>query len=140
MADKSPQAPFMDMFQKFGENLKLPGPEISDIVDYHRKNIQALQDAAQASSSGAQAMMAKQREALEETLAGIAEMVQQPGSAENAMTGQTDIARKAFETTIKNATEMGEIMRDSGAESFEILKKRMEESIEEIRTAAAKKG
>lgn len=140
MADKSAQNPFMDMFQKFGENMKLPGPEISDIVDYHRKNIQALQDAAQASSAGAQAVMAKQREALEQTLAEISEMVKQPGMTEGGVTGQTEAARKAFETTVKNTSEIAEIMRESGTESFEILKKRLEESIEEVRSAMSMKG
>ncbi|MEM7525839.1 MAG: TIGR01841 family phasin [Pseudomonadota bacterium] len=135
MADKSSPNPFMDMFQKFGENLKLPGPEITDVVDYHRKNIQAMQDAAQASSAGAQAVMAKQREALEEALAGITDMVQNPGGAENMMTGQAEFARKAFEATMKNTKDISEIMRESGAESADILKKRIEESLEEIRTA-----
>lgn len=139
MADNS-ALPFMEMFQKFGENMKLPGPEISDIVDYHRKNIQALQDAAQASSAGAQAVMAKQREALETTLAEVAEMVKTPVSAEAGVAGQADMARKTLETTLKNATEIGEIMRESGTESFEILKKRLEESLEEVRAAAKMKG
>ncbi|MEO0363846.1 MAG: TIGR01841 family phasin, partial [Pseudomonadota bacterium] len=101
---------------------------------------QALQDAAQASSAGAQAVMAKQREALEQTLAEISEMVKQPGMTEGGVTGQTEAARKAFETTVKNTSEIAEIMRESGTESFEILKKRLEESIEEVRSAMSMKG
>ncbi len=64
-----------DMFQKFGENLKLPTPEVESVVNYHKKNIQAMQDAMQVASSGAQGMMAKQREQLEEGLAEITELV-----------------------------------------------------------------
>lgn len=133
MADKN--ASFLDMFKDFGKDLNLPGPQIDEIVEYHRKNIQALQDAAQASTAGAQALMAKQRAALEEALADITDMVQSanPTDPGKSMEKGTEFAKKSFETTIKNATEMSEIVRDSGAQSFEILKTRAEESIGELR-------
>ena len=69
MADKDSANPFLDMFQDFGKNLNLPGPDLNDIMEYHRKNLQALQAATQVGSGSAQALMAKQREALEQTLA-----------------------------------------------------------------------
>ncbi len=144
MADKNPAEGLMDMFKKFGENLQVPGPDINQIVDYHRKNIQAMQDAAQITSSGAQAVMAKQREQLEATLAEVAEMVKSMSGGMSdpsaALSKQTEFARKSFETTIKNVTEMGEIMKGSGTESFEVLKSRVEDSIEELKAGMAKKG
>lgn len=137
MVDKNPAAGLTEMFTKFGENLKLPGADINQVVDYHRKNIQAMQDAAQVASSGAQAMMAKQREQLESTLAEVADMVQSMSGAmsdpSKAISDQTDFARKSFETTIANVTEMGEILKGSSSESFEILKTRVEESLNELR-------
>lgn len=136
MADNNPANMFMDMFKSFGSDLKLPGPQVNDIVDYHRRNIQALQDAAQTASAGGQALMGKQREALEEALSDITEMVQSStqGGADPSqmMSNQADFAKKSFETTIKNATEMGGIVRESGAEAFGVLKTRVEESLSEI--------
>lgn len=128
--------PFMDMFQKFGENLKIPGADVNAVVNYHRNNIQAMTEVAQVTSSGTQAMMAKQREVLEETLAEITDMIQ--GASKNTdpgqmMSNQMEFAKKSFEATIKNTTEMGEILRDTNMKSYEILKNRVQESIEEIR-------
>jgi len=144
MADKNPAAGLMDMFKQFGETLQVPGPDINQIVDYHRKNIQAMQDAAQVASSGAQAMMGKQREQLEATLAEVAEMVKSMSGGvsdpSGAMAKQPEFAKKSFEATIKNVTEMGEIMKGSRTESFEILKSRVEDSIEELKSGVAKKG
>ena len=128
--------PFMDMFQKFGENLKIPGADVNAVVNYHRNNIQAMTEVAQVTSSGTQAMMAKQREVLEETLAEITDMIQDaskntdPGQM---MSNQMEFAKKSFDATIKNTTEMGEILRDTNMKSYEILKNRVQESIEEIR-------
>ena len=142
MSEKPPSNPFLDMFQQFGKNLNLPQPDISSVVDYHRKNIEALQKATQASSSGAQTMMSKQREALEEALAEITEIVQGASQSQDPskmVADQIEFAKKSFDTTIKNATEMNEILKESGSESFNILKDRMEESIAEIRDSMSKK-
>ncbi len=130
-----------DMFQKFGENLKLPTPEVESVVNYHKKNIQAMQDAMPVASSGAQGMMAKQREQLEEGLAEITELVQGmsgKGSPTELMSDQLEFAKKSFEKTIKNTTELGEIARDSSTESFNILQKRVQDSIQEIRSGMGK--
>lgn len=136
MADNNPANMFMDMFKNFGGDLKLPGPQVNDILDYHRRNIQALQEAAQTASAGGQALMGKQREALEEALADITEMVQSTTSGgmdpSQMMTSQAEFAKKSFETTVKNAGEMTGIVRDSGAEAFGVLKARVEESMSEI--------
>ncbi|MEE9375662.1 MAG: TIGR01841 family phasin [Rhizobiaceae bacterium] len=142
MADKKSSGSMFDMFQKFGENLSLPKPDIENVVSYHRKNIQALQDAVSATTTGAQGMMSKQREQLEEGLAEITEMVQginATSSPKQVVTDQVAFAKKSFEKTIKNATELGEIAKDTGSESFNILKDRMQEGVQEIRDSIGKK-
>lgn len=136
MSKDNPMNSFLDMFKDFGSNLNLPTPQVDEILDHHRKNIQAFQDAAQAASTGGQNLMAQQRAALEETLSGIAEIVQNAPNAvsdpASMMSDQADFARKSFEATVKNATDMQEIVRESGTETFNILKGRVEESISEL--------
>ncbi len=137
MSDKPQSDSFLKMFQQFGESLKLPTTQINDVVDYHKKNIEAMQQIARNTSSGTQTLMAKQREDLEETLGEISKLVQDaassPGNPGQAISDQVEFAKRSFEATIKNATEMSDIMRDTGTESFNILRKRVEDSIEEIR-------
>lgn len=136
MSDKPQSDSFLNMFQQFGESLKLPTPQIRDVVEHHKKNIEAMQQIARNTSSGTQTLMAKQRENLEETLADISKLVQDAASSRDpsqAVSDQVEFAKRSFEATIKNATEMGDIMRETSAESFNILRKRIEESIEEIR-------
>ncbi|MEM6439828.1 MAG: TIGR01841 family phasin [Pseudomonadota bacterium] len=134
--DKTPFDAFLSSFKSFGANLDLPGPQVDQMLDYHRKNLQALQEAAQAASAGGQSLMAKQREALEESLARIAEMVQSvPSAASDPGAGfgdQSDLARQSFEMALKNAGEMQQIATESGSEVFNILRARMEESLSEL--------
>lgn len=133
MADDS-KNPFMDMFQDFGKSMSIPGPDMNDMMDYHRKNLQALQAAVQVGTSSAQALMEKQRQALEETLAEIAETVQSASANDptEAMGKPMELAKKAFDATLKNTSEMADIVRQGNVDTFEVLKDRVMESVEEF--------
>ncbi len=143
MADNDPMQSFMSMFKDFGTNLKLPTPEVDTILDHHRKNLQAWQEAATATSAGGQAMMEKQRQALEQALGNIAGMVQDASanaSDPGKMIGDpAALAAKSFEMTVSHASEMSEIARESGAETFNILRNRVEESIAELTSGGSDK-
>lgn len=133
---------FMDMFSQFGKDLKVPTVDMESILAHHRKNLEALQKAASASAAGAQSVMAKQREALQEGLQEITEMAQgfrSPGGPSEFVSKQADFARKSFETAVKNTSEVADILRKSGTESVEILRTRIQEAMEEIRETYEKK-
>ena len=127
---------FLDMFSQFGKNLKLPNVDVESILAHHRKNLEALQKAASASAAGAQTVMAKQREALQEGLQEIQEMTQSfrsPGGPQELLSKQAEFARKSFETAVKNTGEVADIVRKHGSESVDILRDRIKEAMEEIR-------
>lgn len=142
MARKPETESFIDMFSRLGQDLKLPGVEVDAILDHHRKNLEALQKMAGTASSGAGAIMARQREMLQETLAEISEMAQDyraPGNPQELMAKQADFARRSFEKAVSNASEMGELVRKSGEETIDVLRERIRESMDEIREAYEKR-
>ena len=136
MADDSTKNPFMDMFQDFGKSMSIPGPDMNDIMDYHRKNLQALQAAVQVGTGSAQTLMSKQREALEKTLAEISDGVQNAtskgGDVSAMMSSPMEVAKKAFDATVQTTTEMAEIVRQGNTDTFEVIKDRVMESVEEL--------
>lgn len=136
MADNDPMSSFMNMFKDFGSNLNVPTPQVDTLLDSYRKDLQAWQDAARVTSEGGQAMLEKQREALEQALASIAEMVQDASAnatdPAKMMSDPTALSTKSFEMTLAHATEMSEIARESGTEAFNILKNRVEESLADL--------
>jgi phasin family protein len=136
MAKKPESESFMDMFSNFGRDLKMPSVDVEAILNHHRKNLEALQKSAAASASGAQNLMAKQRQILQDTMSEITDMAQSyraPGNPQEMMTKQAEFARRSFETAVKNASEAAEIIKKSGTESVEVLRERIRETMEEIR-------
>ncbi|MER8526518.1 MULTISPECIES: phasin family protein [unclassified Mesorhizobium] len=142
MAKRPESESFIDMFGKFGRDLKLPNVDVEAILAHHAKNLEALEKSARASAAGASALLSRQREMLQDTLREITDMAQSyraPGNPQEMMQKQAAFARKSFETALKNAGEMAELARASGTESIEILRSRIKEAMEEIRAGHDKK-
>lgn len=136
MARKPEAESFMDMFSMLGRDLKLPAVDVDSILEHHRKNLEALQKSASATASGASSVMAKQREVIQEAVRDITEIAQGYTASANprdAVAKQVDFARRAFESAVKNASDVAQIVQKSGSESIDILRQRIRESMEEIR-------
>ena len=142
MAKQPDSESFLDMFARFGRDLKLPSMDIDRVLEHNRKNLEALQKSLSASAAGASTVMARQREMLQDSLHEITEMAQNyraPGNPQDLMAKQTAFARKSFETAVRNTGEVAEIMKKSGTESVEILRGRIKEAMEEIHQGYEKK-
>ncbi|KQU76092.1 phasin family protein [Aminobacter sp. DSM 101952] len=142
MAKKPEPESFMDMFSKFGRDLKMPAVDVDDIVSHHRKNLEALEKSVKAGASGASSLIAKQREMIQSALQEVTEAAQglrAPGNPQEMLGKQADFARRSFEAALKNAGEVADIVRKSGSESVEILRERIHESMQEIRDSYDKK-
>lgn len=139
MTDK-PQS-FVDMFKAMGKGMKLPGVDVDAILDYHRKNLEALEASAKAASAGATGVFERQREMLAEALRNwtdIAQSAKASGNPQEFAARQADFARQSFETAVKNATEMAGLVSRSGTETLDILRKRIVEAMDETRKAVEK--
>ncbi|MBU0582444.1 MAG: TIGR01841 family phasin [Alphaproteobacteria bacterium] len=142
MAKKSESESIRDMFSKLGHDLKMPEVDIEAILSHHRKNLEALEKSAKASASGASAVMNRQREMLQKTMQEVTEMAHSfraPGNPQEMMAKQADFAKRSFEAAVKNAGEMSELVKKSSADSIEILRARIRESMEEIRQGYEKR-
>lgn len=142
MAKKTDNGSFIDMFKSFGEELKMPSVDVDKIIEHHRKNLETLEKTARAATAGASSLMDKQRRILEETLREVSDMAQDfraSGGPQELMNKQADFARRSFETAVKNASEMADVVRKSSTETIEILRDRIKEAMEEIREGMERK-
>ena len=133
---------FVDMFTQFAQQLKLPSVDTEQLIEQHRKNIDALARSAQAASAGATSLATKQSELFEEAIREISAMVRDYKPLDNpqdAVAKQTEFARKAFEAAVNNTRDVAEMVQKSNTEVLKIIQDRMRESLEEIRSSMEKK-
>lgn len=143
MTGKKSTDDLVSMFMNFGKDMKLPTPDLEALVERHRKNLQALEEAARTAGSGASSILSRQREMVQEAMAEISQMAEKMkagGDPKEMMSAQADFARKSFEAALKNTSEIAGMAQKSGAESFKLVQASMQEMLEEMRDAMTKPG
>lgn len=129
----SGDTPFFD-FTKLLEQYKLPGVDFAAVVDLERKNIEALAQANKIAFEGWQALVRRQSEILQETMAhAFAEIGPHDGKAD-----QADIAVRAFEKALENMRELAEMAVKSQKDAFEVIRKRVDENMGRFETSGKK--
>jgi phasin family protein len=133
---------FTEMFQKLGEQLKVPSFDVTKIMEHHQRNIDAMGRSWQAMASGATAVANKQREIFEGAMKEIADMARDyrpGGSPQDIFAKQAEFGKKAMEAAISNTRDIAELVQKSGTDALKIIQERMQESYEEIRGSLEKK-
>ncbi|WP_200343480.1 phasin family protein [Rhodovibrio sodomensis] len=120
---------YLDQFQ-------IPGLDNQNLMEAHRKNIEALAEANRVVLEGAQAMVRLQTETVCTAMDEVAQamqLAQQASSNEEIVAKQTEIYRSAFETALKHAREMTETGAKSQNDALELLNKRVAANLDEMR-------
>ncbi len=118
----------------------LSGFDIEAAVSSQRKNIEALSQANQLAVEGAQALMRRQveitRQAVEDFSAMFCDFVQPNGSPEDRFAKQAEYSKHAIEKSLSNAKELTELVTKVNTEAFDVINKRVAESLNEVRDFA----
>ena len=133
---------FFDVTKAMGD-FRLPGIDFEAVAAAQRKNIEALTQANQLAVEGVQAVVRRQveiaREAMDEFSAVMRDFVQPNGSPEDRFAKQAEYSKAALEKGVANARELAELVTKANTEAFNVLNKRVTESLDEVRDFAKKK-
>jgi len=137
MAEKKATDDLVSMFMNFGKDMKLPSPDLEALVARHKKNLEALDQAAKTAGSGASTILTRQREMVQEALDEISAMAGTLKSSDpqSMVAAQADFAKRSFEMAIKNTSEIAGLAQKSSADAFKVLQQNMQETLEEARKA-----
>lgn len=144
MADFDPNK-MMEQFTKIMQDYKIPeipGVDTTAIMESNRKNVEALVSANRQAVEGLQAVVNRQGEMLRETANEVASTLRQLSSGENpteVVSKQMELIKPALEKVLENARELSEMIQKSNTDTFEIVKKRFEESFSEFKAVIQKK-
>ena len=135
--------PFADFdFTKIAADFKMPSMNIESFVETGRKNFAALTAANTSAVESIKAIAQRQgdmvRAAMEDFSKHGSEVLAAATVEEKAIK-QIDFAKKAYETAISNAKELGEMVGKSQSEAFDALSARVAELTEEVKAALAAK-
>jgi phasin family protein len=131
----NPQMPFMDITQLM-EQFKMPGVDVSAIMEARRKDIEALVAANQKAYEGMQKLGQRQAEMLRDAMAGWQATTAQVMSGQNPSAGaakQAELGKQALERALANMRELAEMATTSQTQAWEVINKRFQENLKELR-------
>ncbi len=132
----------MGDFPKLMGDFKVPGVDVEAVVSSQRRNLEALTQANQLAVEGIQAVARRQseifRQMMEETSQAMRDMMT-AGSPEDKASRQTEMLKEAFKRAIANMRELAEMVSKSQGEAFDVINKRVTDSLDELKTVIAKK-
>jgi phasin family protein len=145
-----PNSPFGDFdFTKMMDpsklvgDFKVPGVDVESLVSSQRRNLEALAAANQLAIEGLQAVAKRQsdifRQMMEEASQAMRDIMA-AGSPEAKAGRQADLVKEAFQRAIANMRELAEMVAKSQGEAFDVINKRVTDSLDELKTLIAKKG
>lgn len=124
--------PFGDV-TKMMEQFKMPGIDMTALMEARRKDVEALVAANKAAYESMQAIAQKQAEMMTQSLQAMQEAATK-GAAGGADAGkQTEAVRKAFEKTLADMRELAEMARTSQSEAMAHITQRANEHMQELK-------
>lgn len=135
MADQANPFKMFD-FQSMFNNAKIPGLDVEAIMAAQKKNVEAMIGANQIVAEGYQAVAKRQAElaqtTLQETQARVTDLMTD-ASPEGRMAKQAEMVKTGIEQASQSMHEVSEVLRKSQTEAFALIKRRMDESVDEIK-------
>lgn len=132
--------PFIDMMRKFGADLQVPQFDLDQMIEAHRKNLEALTASATTMAEGAQALAQKQREIVEAGLREAESLAAEIKShGDQNLARQTEFTKKVFDIALRGAQDTAKLSRLSTEDAVKVLQDRIREGVEEIRGQSSKR-
>jgi phasin family protein len=120
---------------------KLPGFDVTTVLDIQRRNVEALTAANQTIAQGLQTVVRRQGEIARQSAKQFQDLLfVKPTSVEETLVKQIDVAKTSYEKTVADARELGDIVAKVGSEAVDILSRRVVASLDEVKAAAGHKA
>ena len=126
---------WLDRLRKFGSDLGLPKVDVDQLIDAHRKNLDALDRSVRVAAEGAKSLADKQHKILESALIEAAAMARDfkpTGDPQQIVTQQTEFAKKAFESAVQNTRDVAELATKTTSDATAIIRDRLRESLSDF--------
>ena len=125
----------LDFTKAFGD-IRMPGLDLQALAASQHKNLEALAQAGQLAVDGVRAVAQRQAQIVQQAFEQASTMFRelaQPGAPEDRVAKHAELAKSAFETGVANARELRELVAKTGNDTFEVIRKRVTESLDEVR-------
>ena len=137
-----PKIPDFSDFTKLFATMKMPAmPDMDAFVAASRRNMEVLTAANRIALEGAQAVARRHMEIMQQNMAEMSSALQSMSAHDTPQAKaarQADLLKQAYEHSVSNMKEIGDLIQQSHAEAMTLLNKRFAEAMDEVKALADK--
>ena len=137
-----PKMPEFSEFTRMFATLKMPAaPNMDAFMAASRRNMEVITAANRIALEGAQAVAKRHMEIMQQGMAEMTEAMRSmalPEDPQAKAAKQAELLKQAYEHTVANIKELGDLIQRSNAEAIGLLNTRFAEALEEVKALAAK--
>lgn len=122
------EMPSLEDLGKLIEKFKLPGVDMNALVDWQRKDMEALAEANRQAYEGMKALAARRSEILRESLAQWQEALKS-ATSKDAATRNADAAKRGVQQALDNFRELAELEAQTRNNSWKVVQDRLQENM-----------
>lgn len=130
--------PFGDV-TKMMEQFKMPGIDMTAIVQAQRKGIESLVEANKAAFESMQALAKRQTEMMTEAMQDMQNAAKNGVGGMTDPTKQAELVRKGFEKTLAGMKELAEMARQAQSDAVARITQSATEGVQNIKAMAKSK-
>jgi phasin family protein len=123
-----PGLPSLDDLGKLLRQYKLPGVDVSAIIESQRKDLEALNEANRQAYEGIQALARRRNEILKEALAEWQSALAD-AAGKDALSKQAELAKKGIEQAVANFRELAQMEAETRSKAWKVLQDRFQENL-----------
>lgn len=120
--------PWLEDVRKLIDRFQLPGVDVAALVDWQRKDMEALTEANRQAYEGIKALVERRNEILRETLAEWQTTIKDVTGSET-MTKQAEAAKQGVEKAVANFRELAQMEAQARNNAWNVFQERMQENL-----------
>ena len=120
--------PGFEDLKKLIEKFQLPSVDIDALIDWQRRDMEALTEANRQASEGIKALVERRNEILRETLSEWQAAIKDVTSAE-AMSKRADAAKQGMQKAMANFRKLSEMEAQARNNAWKVVQERMQENM-----------
>lgn len=123
--------PWLDEIKKLVDQLQLPNVDVAALVDWQRKDMEALTEANRQAFEGIKALVERRNEILQETLVQW-QAAMSDATGLDAISKRADAGRKGVEKAVANFRELSEMEVRARSNAWKVVQDRMQENLSNL--------
>ncbi|GAB0114009.1 phasin family protein [Acidisoma sp. C75] len=131
-------------FSQFLASMPLPmAPELTALMETHKRNLAALTAANKLIFEGAQAITQRQMEVMRRQMADLTQattMLATTAEPKERAARQAELLKTAYEHSVSDLREVEDLLRKSSSEALDLIHGRFLAALEEVKTVMEKKA